>query len=99
MKNIIIALLFSASSVFAQDQNEITKEIKGVIESDGHLMNDSVKFFIKVDLDGFRIEGTNGKKYQKRKCGNEKCKMIHLEVEQKYFTYKGSLSLPMGFSN
>lgn len=63
-----------------QDENKITKEIKGTIESDGHIMNDSVKFFISVDLDGFAIKGSNGKKYEKRTCDKKNCKIIHLEI-------------------
>lgn len=73
----------------AQDDNKIIKEIKGVVEVDGHLMKDSVKFYIQVDLDGFKIKGSNGREYQKRVCGNKECKIIHLEAENKHIYYTG----------
>lgn len=88
MKLLITAFLmilgFVAKSQ-TNDDNKIVKEIKGTIESDGHIMNDSVKFFIQVDLDGFKIKGSNGKSYQKRTCDSKKCKIIHLEIENRGF--------------
>lgn len=75
----IFVLSLLVAKAQTNDDNKIIKEIKGTIECDGHLMNDSVKFFIQVDLDGFKIKGSNGKVYQKRACNSKNCKLIHLE--------------------
>lgn len=90
MKTIcVILMVMSVTFVKAQTpDNKIVKEIKGVIESDGHIMNDSVKFFINVDLDGFKIKGSNGKFYTNRKCYNKKCKIIHLENKRNQYNGK-----------
>lgn len=47
-----------------------------IIEIDGHIIKDPVYF--KANLDGIKIYDSK-KEYQKRKCTNDSCKIIHLE--------------------
>lgn len=50
-----------------------------IIEIDGHLIIEPIYF--KIDLNGIEIYDKNKKQYQKRKCENEKCNIIHLEAK------------------
>lgn len=52
-------------------------EIKQKIEINGHIVKTPVYF--KATLDGIEIYDKDKKQYQRRKCNEEKCEMIHLE--------------------
>ncbi len=52
-------------------------EIKQKIEIDGHIVKYPIYF--KSTLDGIEIYDKDKKQYQRRKCNDNKCEIIHLE--------------------
>lgn len=65
---------------YNHEKNSFKKKIFGKIEVDGHIVSDSIKFYLNADLFESSITDTKGNKYTARKCSKKECKIIHLEM-------------------
>lgn len=83
---ILLVLLFSIS-VFSQSKTILfKKQLKGLIEIDGHTFdNEKHKdpIYFEASLSGIKIYSKE-KTYSKRNCSSENCEIIHLT--EYYFT-------------
>lgn len=88
-KLFIIAVLIITANLSAQsrfnvvdyEKPHVSISIQGKIEIDGHTFdNEKSKdpVIFEADLNGIKIYNSKTE-YKKRKCDNEKCKVIHLQ--------------------
>jgi hypothetical protein len=80
-------ILVLGSNVDSGEPILVNLELKQKIEIDGHLVKFPVYF--KATLDGIEIYDDNKIQYQKRKCSQDKCNIIHLEPKNTGFLTSG----------